>query len=104
MTVQKLRIAPASLLVLAYAGKLYGSPVEQAYLSRIDFEEVKEVMDKLNNAFPYVEEIITLRKQFVRDSIAEQVALQNDWQVMIRSALPLLFLKGLFTTSPIQRS
>lgn len=100
MTTRKVKIAPTSLIVLAYARKLYQSPVEREYLSRIDFDEVKEIVGKLDKVYPHGEQLIILRKQFVRYTIAEEIARHTPLQVIILGAGMDALALHLVTTYP----
>ncbi|MBW8686582.1 class I SAM-dependent methyltransferase [Chitinophaga rhizophila] len=84
--VNKLSVASTSALVLTYVKSLYEQGWGKAYLSHIDFSQVKGLADELSRITPLFREALLLRKRMVRQLIRQKMAQRSRTQICILAA------------------
>jgi O-methyltransferase involved in polyketide biosynthesis len=86
MTTTQLKVSSTSRLVLEAAMRLYTSPLEQRYISAIDFSETNELYQEIKHYYPCADDMICVRKQFIRHSLSERLKNGPAIQVVILGA------------------
>jgi O-methyltransferase involved in polyketide biosynthesis len=84
--VNKLSVASTSALVLTYVKSLYEEGWGKAYLSHIDFSQVKVLADELSRITPLFREALLLRKRMVRQLIRQLMTQHSLTQICILAA------------------
>lgn len=82
----KLKVPATARLVLDAAAKIYDSPSERLYISKIDTEEVSDLLQCLLAAYPLFREMVFYRKQSVRDLLQKRMQQYPLQQVLILGA------------------
>lgn len=83
---QKLKVPSTSRLVLEAAMQLYTSPLQQQYIEAIDFSETSGFFYELKRQYPFITEMICLRKQCIRRMLRERLPALSGQQVIIPGA------------------
>lgn len=83
---QKLKVPSTSRLVLEAAMQLYTSPLQQQYIAAIDFSETSRFFYELKRQYPFITEMIRLRKQSIRRMLRERLPAFPGQQVIIPGA------------------
>ncbi|HEY8954861.1 class I SAM-dependent methyltransferase [Chitinophaga sp.] len=83
---QKLKVPSTSRLVLEAAMQLYTSPLQQQYIAAIDFSETSRFFYELKRQYPFITEMICLRKQSIRRMLRERLLAFPGQQVIIPGA------------------
>ncbi len=82
----KLKVPSTSRLVLEAAMQLYTSPLQQQYMEAIDFSETSGLYDELKRQYPFVTDMICLRKQSIRAMLRGRIPEFAGQQVIILGA------------------
>ncbi|MBV7533254.1 class I SAM-dependent methyltransferase [Chitinophaga sp. sic0106] len=80
------QVPATSTLIMQYAGEVYNSPLEQQYLSRLNYSQVGALGEVLENVYPLFKEVILLRKRSVRSFLRKRLIERQDEQVCILGA------------------
>ena len=83
---RKLKVPSTSRLVLEAAMQLYTSPLQQQYIEAIDFSETSRFFSELKQQYPFITEMICLRKQSIRRMLRERLLAFPGQQVIIPGA------------------
>ncbi|WP_177222850.1 class I SAM-dependent methyltransferase [Chitinophaga sp. YR627] len=84
--VNKLSVASTSALVLTYVKSLYEEGLGKAYLSHIDFSQVKGLADELSRITPLFREALLIRKRIIRQIIRQLMTQHPRPQICILAA------------------
>ncbi|MDR6567332.1 class I SAM-dependent methyltransferase [Chitinophaga ginsengisegetis] len=83
---EKLKVPSTSRLVLEAAMQLYITPLQQQYIEAIDFSETSGFYDELKQQYPFIADMICLRKQSIRRMLRERMPAFPGQQVIMLGA------------------
>lgn len=86
MESNQINVPATSILIMQYAGEVYNSPMEQQYLSRLNYSQAGSLGEMLENVYPLFKEVVLLRKRSVRSFLRKRMIERQDEQICILGA------------------
>ncbi|SHL66100.1 Leucine carboxyl methyltransferase [Chitinophaga jiangningensis] len=86
MESKQYKVPATSTLIMQYAGEVYNSPLEQQYLSRLNYSQVGALGELLEGIYPLFKEVVQLRKRSVRSFLRKRLIERQDEQICILGA------------------
>ncbi|HVI49200.1 MAG TPA: class I SAM-dependent methyltransferase [Chitinophaga sp.] len=78
----RMKVPATSALMLFYTRPIYTTSLEQQYLDNIDFDEINELTTGMDAAYSLFDQMLLLRKQYIRRMLQEILADSSYQQLL----------------------